>query len=340
MALHTFLRTALAVVAACAVTATAACSYTAPVVGGSGETEGCKIGMLPKTTADPNFQAIATGGKEAADELGYEFDFNGPTSMDTAGQIQYIEQWSRKQYCGITLSANDPNSLVPAVKAAMAKGVTVGTFDADVNSDDAIFLAPFTAQAMGETLADEIISLTSPQARIYILTSTMTAPNQSNWINVIKEVFAKKYPQAVIQTIQPGEADTQKSYNTAKSWLQANPDTSGVLALDGNALQGASQAIGSLDKIGQVKLTGIGVPSQNKTALEDGSANSFFLYNSPDVGYAAIQVLAHTIRGDIAPGSESVDAGRLGTLKFIDKSTVLLGPPQKFDKDNVDNFNF
>lgn len=337
---HGYARPALALAAACALTVIAGCSTSAPQTSGSGQTENCKIGMLPKTTADPNFQAIAKGGEQAANELGYQFDFNGPTGLDAAGQIQFIEQWSRQQYCGITISANDPDALLPAVKAAQDKGVTVGTFDADVNSDDVIFLAPFTPQAMGETLADEIINLTSPTAKIYILTSTMTAPNQSKWIDVIKGVFATKYPDAEIQTIQPGDGDTQKSYNTSKAWLQANSDTAGILALDGNALQGASQAIGSLGKIGQVKLTGIGVPSQNKTALQDGSASSFFLYNSPDVGYASIQILAHTIKGDIEPGSTSVDAGRLGTLEFIDKSTVLLGPPQKFDKANVDQFDF
>lgn len=156
----------------------------------------------------------------------------------------------------------------------------------------------------------------------------------------IKATLEDEYPDVKIQTVQPGEGDTQKSYATAKAWLQTHPDTEGVLALDGNALQGVAQAIDSLGKNGKVKLTGIGVPSQNGKALKDGIASSFYLYDAPKVGYAAIETLHGIIAGDIKPGSQSVEAGDLGQLDFVTKKDVLLGPPQKFTKENVDQFDF
>jgi rhamnose transport system substrate-binding protein len=46
------------------------------------------------------------------------------------------------------------------------------------------------------------------------------------------------------------------------------------------------------------------------------------------------------IDGKLNPGDTEVECGKLGKLKIINGSQVLLGPPTVFTKDNIDQFDF
>jgi len=44
--------------------------------------------------------------------------------------------------------------------------------------------------------------------------------------------------------------------------------------------------------------------------------------------------------GTLKPGDKSVKAGKLGELKVINGSEILLGSPTIFTKDNIKDFDF
>jgi ABC-type sugar transport system substrate-binding protein len=69
-----------------------------PSQGGGGGGEGPKkICMMPKLVGIPYFNASETGAKEAAEELGVELVYDGPTEAKAALQSQMIEQWIQQQ---------------------------------------------------------------------------------------------------------------------------------------------------------------------------------------------------------------------------------------------------
>ena len=44
--------------------------------------------------------------------------------------------------------------------------------------------------------------------------------------------------------------------------------------------------------------------------------------------------------GKLKPGATEVEAGKLGKLKVVNGSEILLGPPFVFNKENINNFDF
>ena len=44
--------------------------------------------------------------------------------------------------------------------------------------------------------------------------------------------------------------------------------------------------------------------------------------------------------GKLKPGDQEVEAGKLGKLKVVNGSEVLLGPPFVYEQSNIDKFNF
>ena len=49
---------------------------------------------------------------------------------------------------------------------------------------------------------------------------------------------------------------------------------------------------------------------------------------------------ARSADGKLKPGATEVEAGKLGKLKVVNGSEILLGAPFVFAKDNIDDFDF
>jgi rhamnose transport system substrate-binding protein len=300
-----------------------------------------RVGFMPKQTADPFFVAANRGAQAAADQLGMEVVYKGPPNPDPAGQSQIITQWTQQRLDAISVSANDPNALAPALKQAASAGVKVSAWNADVATDAReFFMDNPPAAVLGETLVEQTVSSTGPKAKILVMTSSLQSPNQNQFLNAVKDYAAKKYPDLVIQKVLPGESDTSKSFNIAKSWLQAHPETSAILTVDGSELAGGAQAVNQLGKKGKVTLVGIGVPSQNGKDLLSGTVKAVVLWNPMDLGYATIYMMHAQLCGKLKAGQTSFDAGRLGQLKFTGRDTITLGKALVFTKQNVHEFNF
>ncbi len=89
-----------------------------------------------KNLGNSFFDAANKGALEAAKELGnVDIIYTGPTQATPEGQIDIINQLVSQKVNAIAVSANDADALVPALKAAMAAGVTVISFDSGVSKD-------------------------------------------------------------------------------------------------------------------------------------------------------------------------------------------------------------
>ena len=91
-------------------------------------------------------------------------------------------------------------------------------------------------------------------------------------------------------------------------------------------------------------MTGLGFPNDMKPFVKDGTSPVFGLWSVPDLGYLAEQVAEKLVSGEIkgTEGETFSVKGLNGDKPYtIGKdSIVVLGPAFRFDKTNVDDFNF
>ena len=92
-----------------------------------------RIALVVKALGIGFFEAAAKGAEEAAKELGdVEIIYTGPTSTTAEGQIEVINALIAQGVDAIAISANDPDAVVPALKKAMSRGITVVSWDSGV----------------------------------------------------------------------------------------------------------------------------------------------------------------------------------------------------------------
>jgi rhamnose transport system substrate-binding protein len=309
---------------------------------GEGEQAEGPICLVPKVSGIPYFNASEEGAQEAADELGVELNYTGPTEARAANQVQIIEQMTQQRCSAISVAANDPDALAPAMNSAAEAGVATSAWDADVAEDAReYFVNQATFEAIGQQLVDTMAEQTGGQGEFLVVTGSLTAPNQNAWIEEMERHIAAEYPEMSIASIEPGEEDLQTGIDVTTNYLQANPDTAGVFGITTVALPGVAEAVQQLDRAGEVPVTGLGTPNDNREYVEAGTIQEFVLWNPIDLGYLAVHVANAQATGNMPSGEGATfEAGRLGEVELIGPDEVLLGPPLVFTEENIDDYNF
>lgn len=308
--------------------------------GGGGEQ--AKICMMPKLVGIPYFNASEQGAQEAAEELGIELNYNGPTEARAAEQVQMIQQMIQQQCDAISVAANDPEALAPAMNEAGNAGVATSAWDADVKDDSReYFVNQTTFEAFGQQMVEVMAEQTGGEGEFLVVTGSLTAPNQNAWIEEMRAYMEEEYPDMSIASVEPGEEDLQLGIDITKNYLRANPDTAGVFGLTTVALPGAAEAVQQLGVADEVAVTGSSTPNQMRPYVESGTVNKFVLWSPIDLGYLAVHVANRQVNGNM-PSEEGAtfEAGRLGEVEMIAPDVVLLGDPLVFTQENIDEYDF
>lgn len=326
----------------------AACQAGTGEVAGDGATEGSDeskgtIVLIPKQTSDPFFVAANNGAQAAGEELGFDVEFLGPATADTAEQITAIEQAIQLDPVAITIAALDPDAVVPALQEARDAGILVSTYNADAAEEARDFYVDQAdPQAIADTVIQEMIDVRGGDTSgdFLVVTSVLTAPNQNLWIELMEERLASDYPDMRIAEVLPGNDDQQQAQQVTRTYLQANPDTDGVWVMGG----GMPGAVLAMQQIGidpaEVPVTGLCIPSVVRDYLKDGSIKDCSLWDPTDLGYAAVYGIDYQLRDELPFGeSTTIEVGELGTLSFED-DTITLGDPLIFTAENVDEYDF
>lgn len=300
--------------------------------------EKTQIVLLVKSLGNGFFEAVADGGVEAAEELGVDSIYQGPSSATAEGQIEIIETLIAQKVDGIAISANDPDALIPVTKKAMKAGIRIISFDSNISSGGReVALAPSDTELIGSQQVKLIAELCDYKGQIAILSATAQAANQNAWIDVMKEAIkAPEYKDMELVDVVYGDDAADKSYREAVGLFEKYPDLAGIISPTTVGVLAASKAIEDEGLKGKVQITGLGLPSEMQFFIENGTCGQMALWNPVDLGYSSTYILARMIAGDIeGKAGDKVDAGRMGTITIGPDGNTIMGEPFVFNKDNI-----
>jgi rhamnose transport system substrate-binding protein len=305
--------------------------------------KGLEIAFLPKQINNPYFTISDKGGTDAVKSLGGDPKRVGPSDASASSQVSYINTLTSQRVDAIAISANDPNAVVPSLRKAMSQGIKVVTYDSDTApAGRNLFINQASPEDLGRTEVQLLAKQIGNKGDIAILSATPNATNQNTWIGFMKDELKKpEYKDMKLVKVAYGNDDDQKSFQETQGLLQAYPNLKGIISPTTVGIAAAARYISSSKYKGKVKLTGLGTPNQLRKFVKDGTIEAFELWDPGKLGalagYAAANLASGIITGK---QGESFDAGPLGK-KTVDKDgVVLLGPPQVFDKGNIDDFDF
>lgn len=297
--------------------------------------------FVAKDVQNPYMQKVYDGFEKACKEIGVEPLYKGPEAATPEKQIEIINQLVAQNVAGIAIAANDADALQPALTEAMDAGIKVISLDSAVNKDSRqTHIQQADPEKIGRGLIQAAYEMVDGNGGIAVLSATAQATNQNLWIEWMKkelEENPEKYANTPLVKVAYGDDDPTKSTSETQALLTDSsikviiaPTTVGMLAA-GKVLQ---------DKQSDVKLTGLGLPSEMAPFIEDGTCPWMYLWNPVDIGYLSGYTMDALVKGTITGDvGGSFNAGDLGEKKITEAADggteVMLGDPFKFDTENI-----
>lgn len=300
-----------------------------------------RVAFIPQIVGIPYFNAMETGGKEAAARFGVDFIYTGPTTTSPTDQLRILTSLINQGVEAISISVLDASSVDPVFQQAKMKGLHIFTSDSDApNSQREIYVAQALDEDLGYTIIDELAKRIGGKGKVGIVSGEATATNLNTWIKFMQERVRAKYPD--IQLLPPRYAGgtAQRAFQLATDLMTANPDLRGLIGVASTTCPGVGQAIEAAGKIGQVVGTGYCSPNTARSFLKSGAMGFTVLWDPKELGYLTVWAGLQLITGKGFASTNDVPGLNRSIRFFPDKKILLLGPPAVFTKENVDNFNF
>lgn len=299
--------------------------------------------MNPKMVGAAYWEYAKEGALKAGEDLNVEVIWNGTPEVDAAKQVNMIQDMLIREVDGMAVAVNDATSVTNVFQEAADAGIPVVTFDSDSNNAQrAYYIAADTDEEIGLAFLDCLIQqMDEPKGKVAVMIASPSAANIIAWRDAALAKIESDYPEIEIVGIYPSNDDSQKAYENAVSFIQANPDLDGILCMAAGETPSACKAVeeavaaGQLEA-GQVKIGGMGIPSMMKDYLENGTIEYCVMWNPSDLGYTACWVLDQLAQGKAV--ENGVDIGITNPLKVVD-DTIYIGT-FTFNKDTIGNYPF
>ena len=322
------------------------CKPSAPTSDGSSSppaSSGAKqltIAFMPKSKGNAYFIACRAGAEQAAKELNVKLIYDGPTEPDPAKQNEIVETWITRGVDVIAAACENREGISTALRKAQSKGIKVITYDADALPDArSFFVNQATPEGIGNALMDEAARLLGGSGEYAIITASLTAGNMIEWQKAIEKRNTEKYPNIKRVALRPCDDLKDKAFAEATAIMNANPNVKLLMNICSPAVPGAGEAVKQAGKVGQVKVIGLGLPSENRRYVKEGVTDTVILWKVQDLGYLAIEAAAALAKNELKPGATNFKSKRVGDVE-IQGDNILLGKPFLFTKENIDQFDF
>lgn len=306
--------------------------------------------LLPKFLGIAVFDQAHEGALEAHEELENPgvLEFLGPTPENSvAGQIEIIETAITREVDAIMISNNAGEQLIPSTQAAMEADITIVTWDSPVSPDgEELFVAQVDFDETGTVMADMALSIMGEDGgQFAVLSASPDAANQNAWIASLEAVLAEDeaYANLELVDIVYGNDTSEDSYNEALGLVDSYPDLELIMAPTTVGIAAAAKAMQDEGLCETVKVSGLGLPAEMVSFVENGCSPEFALWSFVDLGYltyyATYLLATDAITGEIG---ETFEAGRMGVYTIEEDPTreggkrIVMGPFSVYNADNID----
>lgn len=308
----------------------------------SGNSEGTvRMAFIPQIVGIPYYAGFEKGAQEAAAKFGVEFTMSGPSTANSAEQLQIFESLVQQGYDAISISPLDPTSINGAIADARAKGVVVTTSDADApESERQLFVSQAQDEALGYAVMDSLAEQMGGSGQFGIVSGAPDTASLDAWSKFIQQRAATKYPNIEFVGGVRHATDSALALREAQNLMTAFPDIKGIVAVPSTAVPGVGQAVQNAGKAGKVAVIGYGSPKTAGPFIESGVMQETVLWDVPELGYLTVWANLQLLQGNELQAENKVPGIDRPISYDVSTNTLLLGPPKIFDKSNYADYDF
>jgi simple sugar transport system substrate-binding protein len=305
------LAVALAIAVAAVVAACGSSSNSSSVTGGSGTSaksagEPVKLGLIMKFPVDFYLSMKSAAQKWAASTPGASLNVGiGHSATDDQGEINLIQSMVTQGVKGIAITPTSP-AVIPALDAAVAKGVKVVLIDNDLPDWSKKSSVVATDNLKGGQLAGQFLAKQLKKgATLAVLEGVAGVPALDDRVKGMEQALASSGIKIVGKS--PTDCDQNKGVTAAADLLSAHPDVTAIYGACGPPMLGAIQAVKKAKRSADIVLVGFDALPDEVKQIQDGQETASVAQFPAKMGELGMATLLKAVKGESVPAN--VDTG-------------------------------
>jgi ribose transport system substrate-binding protein len=277
---------------------------------GGGDGKKVRVGLIYKATTNPFFQAMETGARKKAKELGAGIEVQGIESeSDADKQADLVRMMVNRQVQAIIIApASSVGIVTPLLRSQEAKipiinidnrinkaeaekqGLKVATFIGPNNFEGARKVGAYACELIKKKLGE------GRKGRVIILRGIDGVENAE----ARRRGFEAAVREAGLEVAasQSAEWDTAKAQTAASAMLSANKDVDGILCANDKMALGAIAAVRARGDIGKIVIVGYDNIDLARDAMKRGEMQATVEQNPAMMGALGVECALKVLKGE------------------------------------------
>lgn len=214
-------------------------------------------------------------------------------NVDVQGQIGHVRNFINQGVDAIIINPSSPTAFSPIFSQAAAGDILVIATDAEVASDDAIYVG-IDQKAWAAQSAEWLVESLGGSGNVIAINGIAGNPANEARVAGYREVFAE-HPEINVLNEANANWDQAQGQQTMQNLLATYPDIQGVFVQDGMA-DGAWRAIEAGGRTDQIAATGE-IRHDFMNRWQEAGFNSAASVNPPGVMASALNVAVLALQG-------------------------------------------
>ena len=265
-----------------------------------------QIPVIVKAVRSEFWQTLLAGAKHAAEEQSDKVNISllgPPEETDVEEQVQILHAALANAPDAVVIASTSNELTVPAIEAAMAKGIPVVTIDNRINTDKiACFIATNNVAAAASAAdamvrAWETAGIQSAGKKVGVINSLRESKVDQDRDNGFMNRIQELVPDIRLLDVQYVENDQKLTTEIVKGLLEANNDLIGIFADNDQTGIGVAKAIRETGAQDRLFAYAFDSSSEEIAAIEEGYLRGMVVQNPFMMGYQGVKLAIDAIEG-------------------------------------------
>lgn len=241
---------------------------------------------------------LASGIKDADKEFGTDTKLVGCSHLDPALQIQALETAICSNPDGIITAGIEENDELSAVLLKAAKkGIPVVLVDSDLPESKRICYIGTDNIKAGQLAGCDLYKATGGKAKIGVIASSLTAPNQYQRLTGFKDEISR-YPDLSLECVIQCESSRLLLNEKIPQMLKEHPDINALFCMEGYSSDMTGKILKQLGKpYCDIPVVSFDIVTPSFQYVEEGTYYSIIAQSPYEQGYLAVSKLVDYLNG-------------------------------------------
>lgn len=269
-----------------------------------------KVRLVYGVKGDGFYVTMEKGARAKAEELGVDFNADGPAQFDATLQRPILDATVAQQPSAICIAATDKQAFIEPLRAASDAGInviSVDTFIGDTAGDyttgDVTFPLSYIGSDNvqgGKVACQAVIDAMGGAGKMYIQNVRPGISTTDQREQGCKEAIDATGGKVELVGVDYNDDSAAKAAEQTAAVLQRVPDLSGVFGANLFSAEGASQAVKNAGLTGTVKVAAFDAPEAAIEDLRNEVVDIVIAQHPYEMGQKCIEYAVAAAGGDTA----------------------------------------